>query len=85
MDCDYKPNDIIPIAVGVALAALVVAVLVAYIVGRNRGHAGRVWMQPAVRTPEDRIRLAAHEAAGVLRAMPGGPAATHLRHICRTC
>jgi len=36
MDCDYKPNDIIPIAVGVALAALVVAVLVAYIVGRNR-------------------------------------------------
>jgi len=36
MDCDYKPNDIIPIAVGVALASLVVAVLVAYIVGRNR-------------------------------------------------
>lgn len=36
MDCDYKPNDIIPIAVGVALAALVVAVLVAYVVGRNR-------------------------------------------------
>jgi len=36
MDCDYKPNDIIPIAVGVALAALVIAVLVAYVVGRNR-------------------------------------------------
>lgn len=36
MDCDYKPNDIIPIAVGVALAALVVAVLVAYMVGRRR-------------------------------------------------
>jgi len=36
MDCDYKPNDIIPIAVGVALAGLVVAVLVAYMVGRRR-------------------------------------------------
>lgn len=36
MNCDYKPNDIIPIAVGVALAALVVAVLVAYMVGRRR-------------------------------------------------
>lgn len=36
MDCDYQPNDIIPIAVGVALAALVIAVLVAYVVGRNR-------------------------------------------------
>jgi len=39
MDCDYKPNDIIPIAVGVALAGLVVAVLVAYIVGRRRNMA----------------------------------------------
>jgi len=36
MDCDYRPNDIIPIAVGVALATLVVAVLVAYMVGRRR-------------------------------------------------
>jgi len=36
MNCDYKPNDIIPIAVGVALATLVVAVLVAYMVGRRR-------------------------------------------------
>ena len=36
MDCEYKPNDIVPIAVGVALACLVVAVLVAYMVGRRR-------------------------------------------------
>lgn len=36
IDCDYQPNDIVPIAVGVALAALVVAVLVAYMVGRRR-------------------------------------------------
>jgi len=36
IDCDYQPNDIVPIAVGVALAALVVAVLIAYMVGRRR-------------------------------------------------
>jgi len=36
MDCDYVPNDIVPIAVGVALAVLVVVVLVAYLVGRKR-------------------------------------------------
>ena len=35
-DCRYQPNDIIPIAVGVALAGLVIAVLIAYVVGRNR-------------------------------------------------
>jgi len=41
IDCDYQPNDIVPIAVGVALAALVVAVLIAYMVGRRRNrHAG---------------------------------------------
>lgn len=36
MDCDYQPNDIIPIAVGVSLAGLVVAILIAYMVGRRR-------------------------------------------------
>ena len=36
MDCDYKPNDIVPIAVGVALAVLVIVVLIAYLVGRRR-------------------------------------------------
>jgi hypothetical protein len=36
MDCDYQPNDIVPIVVGVALAALVVFVIIAYIVGRRR-------------------------------------------------
>jgi len=36
IDCNYQPNDIVPIAVGVALAALVVAVLIAYMVGRRR-------------------------------------------------
>lgn len=41
IDCDYQPNDIVPIAVGVALAALVIAVLIAYMVGRRRNrHAG---------------------------------------------
>ena len=41
IDCLYQPNDIVPIAVGVALAALVVAVLIAYMVGRRRNrHAG---------------------------------------------
>jgi hypothetical protein len=32
MDCDYKPNDIVPIAVGVALALLVITVLISYLV-----------------------------------------------------
>jgi hypothetical protein len=36
MDCDYRPNDIVPIAVGVALALLVVTVLISYLVGRRR-------------------------------------------------
>jgi lysosomal-associated membrane protein 1/2 len=36
LDCDYQPNDIVPIAVGVALAALVVLVLVAYLYGRRK-------------------------------------------------
>lgn len=36
MDCDYMPNDIVPIVVGVCLAALVVFVIVAYIIGRRR-------------------------------------------------
>ena len=33
---DQKVKDIVPIAVGVALAALVVIVLVAYLIGRRR-------------------------------------------------
>ncbi len=36
MDCDYQPNDIVPIVVGVCLAALVVFVIVAYVIGRRR-------------------------------------------------
>jgi len=36
MDCTYEPNDVVPIAVGVALAVLVVVVLVAYVIGRRR-------------------------------------------------
>jgi len=36
LDCDYQPNDIVPIAVGVCLAALVIVVLIAYMVGRRR-------------------------------------------------
>jgi len=39
MDCLYEPNDVVPIAVGVALAVLIVVVLVAYIVGRRRNQA----------------------------------------------
>lgn len=37
-DCaaDQKTSDIVPIAVGCALAALVVIVLVAYLIGRKR-------------------------------------------------
>ena len=36
LDCTYVPNDIVPIAVGVALAVLVIVVLIAYMVGRRR-------------------------------------------------
>ena len=36
MDCEYQPNDIVPIVVGVCLAALVVFVIVAYVIGRRR-------------------------------------------------
>lgn len=35
-DCEFDTPDIVPIAVGIALAALVVVVLVAYLVGRRR-------------------------------------------------
>ena len=51
MDCEYKPNDIVPIAVGVALACLVVAVLVAYMVGRRRNRQNgyqSVWISSKV-------------------------------------
>jgi len=36
MDCAYQPNDVVPVAVGVTLAVLVVLVLVAYLFGRRR-------------------------------------------------
>ena len=36
MDCDYMPNDIVPIAVGVTLALLVVFILIAYMIGRRK-------------------------------------------------
>jgi len=39
MDCTYRPNDVVPIIVGCALAGLVVMVLVAYLVGRRRSRA----------------------------------------------
>ncbi|KFM69263.1 Lysosome-associated membrane glycoprotein 1, partial [Stegodyphus mimosarum] len=35
-DSDYKVSDVVPIAVGCALAALIVIVLIAYLVGRRR-------------------------------------------------
>ena len=35
-DCNYRPNDIVPIIVGCALAGMVVMVLIAYMVGRSR-------------------------------------------------
>ncbi|XP_035212251.1 lysosome-associated membrane glycoprotein 1-like [Stegodyphus dumicola] len=35
-DSDYKVSDVVPIAVGCALAALIVVVLIAYLVGRRR-------------------------------------------------
>ena len=36
MDCDYMPNDIVPIIVGIALALVVLFVIAAYIYGRRR-------------------------------------------------
>lgn len=36
---DILTNDIVPIAVGCALAALVVIVLIAYVIGRRRNRA----------------------------------------------
>lgn len=36
MDCDYMPNDIVPIAVGITLALLIVLILIFYIIGRRR-------------------------------------------------
>ena len=35
-----KPSDIIPIAVGCALAGLVLIVLIAYVIGRRKSHSG---------------------------------------------
>lgn len=35
-----KNNDIVPIAVGCALAGLVLIVLIAYIIGRRKSHRG---------------------------------------------
>ena len=35
-----KPNDIVPIAVGCALAGLVLIVLIAYVIGRRKSHSG---------------------------------------------
>lgn len=34
------PNDIVPIAVGCALAGLVLIVLIAYVIGRRKSHSG---------------------------------------------
>lgn len=38
-DCTYRPNDVVPIIVGCALASLVLMVLVAYLVGRRKSRA----------------------------------------------
>ena len=38
-DCSYRPNDVVPIIVGCALAGMVVMVLIAYMVGRSRSRA----------------------------------------------
>ena len=39
-DCEpYEAPDVVPIAVGCALAALIIIVLVAYLVGRRRNQA----------------------------------------------
>ena len=35
-----KNNDIVPIAVGCALAGLVLIVLIAYVIGRRKSHSG---------------------------------------------
>lgn len=39
MDCTYRPNDVVPIVVGCALAGLVLMVLIAYLVGRRKSRA----------------------------------------------
>lgn len=39
MDCTYRPNDVVPIIVGCALASLVLMVLVAYLFGRRKSRA----------------------------------------------
>lgn len=39
MDCTYRPNDVVPIIVGCALAGLVLMVLIAYLVGRRKSRA----------------------------------------------
>ena len=39
-DADYVTNNIVPIAVGCALAALVLVVLIAYLIGRSRNNKG---------------------------------------------
>jgi len=39
-EADTKPSNIVPIAVGAALAGLVLIVLIAYIIGRNRNTRG---------------------------------------------
>ena len=36
MDCNAQGNDIVPIAVGLALFALMIGVLVAYMIGRRK-------------------------------------------------
>lgn len=36
LNCDYRPNDFVPIGVGIALALLVGFVLTAYLIGRRR-------------------------------------------------
>jgi len=38
-DCSYRPNDVVPIIVGCALAALVLMVLIAYLIGRRKSRA----------------------------------------------
>lgn len=38
-DCNYRPNDVVPIIVGCALAGLVLMVLVAYLIGRRKSRA----------------------------------------------
>jgi len=38
-DCSYRPNDVVPIIVGCALAGLVLMVLIAYLIGRRKSRA----------------------------------------------